>query len=186
MPRKLFTHTCDYCSASFQRGKKRVEGSNIFCSAEHAQLGQKRNYGAPYSVSNKYPSDKRCIVCDNVFLANTSQSIYCTDACRFTARNRRTKEKWKNRQVIGITFERGNKYEAKISLLEKTEKCPICKDSFKELNIKSIHLDHDHATGKIRGLLCFKCNAGLGQFKDSIESLKAAIAYLENAKENIA
>ncbi len=173
-------YTCDYCSTSFERYKRKTESSRAFCSVEHARLGQQRKSGIPYSVSKKYPSKKTCTVCNKMFLANSSQSMYCTDLCRFTARNKRTKERWKNRKVIGITFEKGTKYDAKISLLQEIKNCPVCGDSFEQVNIKSIHLDHDHTTGKVRGILCFKCNAGLGQFKDSIKSLKAAIVYLEN------
>jgi hypothetical protein len=51
--------------------------------------------------------------------------------------------------------------------------CAICK---KEM--KPPHIDHDHATGKIRSLLCLNCNTGLGMLKDDIKLLAGAIVYL--------
>jgi hypothetical protein len=44
--------------------------------------------------------------------------------------------------------------------------------------LKILHIDHCHKTGLISGLLCHKCNAGLGMFKDSINNLNRAIEYL--------
>ena len=57
--------------------------------------------------------------------------------------------------------------------------CAICKRVIDDVRGFSPHVDHDHLTGKLRGILCFKCNVGLGAFSDNIESLESAIAYLK-------
>ena len=44
-------------------------------------------------------------------------------------------------------------------------------------------VDHCHSTNKVRGLLCSKCNTGLGSFSDSVETLRLAIRYLEDSNE---
>jgi hypothetical protein len=54
--------------------------------------------------------------------------------------------------------------------------CAIC--GSQNLNGKALAVDHCHKTGKIRGLLCAKCNTGIGLFGDSIQLLKAAAEYV--------
>ena len=44
----------------------------------------------------------------------------------------------------------------------------------------SLHIDHDHTTGAIRGLTCFRCNNALGDFDDDLQRLRSAVAYLES------
>lgn len=44
----------------------------------------------------------------------------------------------------------------------------------------SLHLDHDHASGHLRGILCFRCNNALGDFDDDMSLLRAAVRYLES------
>ena len=50
--------------------------------------------------------------------------------------------------------------------------CVICQ------NADKLVVDHDHITGKVRGLLCHNCNLGLGHFKDNALVLRMAIGYL--------
>jgi len=54
-------------------------------------------------------------------------------------------------------------------------RCPICQDYLKD----GSHVDHCHKTGRIRGILCPRCNTGLGKFHDSPAILWAAIHYLD-------
>ena len=54
-------------------------------------------------------------------------------------------------------------------------RCAICQEGFK----KTPHVDHDHKTDKVRGLLCRRCNTGIGQLGDNLQVLRQATAYLE-------
>ena len=56
--------------------------------------------------------------------------------------------------------------------------CGICKSATTG-NSRDWHVDHDHATGIVRGILCSGCNTGLGGFRDRVEFLHAAISYLQ-------
>ena len=66
-------------------------------------------------------------------------------------------------------------------------KCQICQialvrptfNSPKEMT--TMHIDHNHITGKARGILCHHCNVGLGSFKDKKDLLEQAIRYLDEA-----
>ncbi len=64
-------------------------------------------------------------------------------------------------------------------------KCAICstKNPGKD---KRFSVDHCHQTGRIRGLLCNRCNVALGAVGDSIPTLKSAINYLEVVNESYA
>lgn len=54
--------------------------------------------------------------------------------------------------------------------------CLICKTL-----LTRPHIDHDHQTGEIRGVLCSSCNTGLGMFSDNAEFLQSAIEYLSRS-----
>lgn len=59
-------------------------------------------------------------------------------------------------------------------------KCAICHSTDPRGNGSRFAVDHDHKTGKVRGLLCGPCNMGIGKLGDDIALLTAAIEYLKD------
>ena len=76
--------------------------------------------------------------------------------------------------VRNRTTKYGITHEQYKEMVLTTPHCPICGSD------DPLVIDHDHSTSEVRGLICDSCNLGLGKFKDNIQSLKNAIAYLEN------
>ena len=72
-------------------------------------------------------------------------------------------------QGINITFAEYTKlYES------QNGQCACCGDPEPVL-----HVDHNHYTGEVRGLLCSDCNTGIGLLGDTLDAARAAVAYLE-------
>jgi hypothetical protein len=68
--------------------------------------------------------------------------------------------------------------EYQVLLVKQNGVCAICRrPPWGKRNV--LMVDHDHETGKVRGLLCSTCNVGLGALHDDAELLRVAIAYLE-------
>jgi hypothetical protein len=78
------------------------------------------------------------------------------------------------RRKYGIGLEQFNQMFA-----EQAGCCAICGKHQTEF-VKGLAVDHDHATGTIRKLLCVNCNNGLGCFMDSIGLLHKAVEYLQS------
>lgn len=101
-------------------------------------------------------------------------------------RNPRAKKNGRLKAEFGITIEQYN------AMLERQGGvCAICGEPMKKIGEKgkrnhSMYVDHDHKTGKVRGLLCNQCNFGLGQFRDDPILLAKAIEYLNNWSSGVA
>ncbi len=81
-----------------------------------------------------------------------------------------------NLKKYGLTVEEYDKM-----LEEQQGMCKICGAVEGKQRSKSdyrLFVDHCHASGKVRGLLCHNCNTGLGHFFDSVHNLQKAIGYL--------
>ena len=87
---------------------------------------------------------------------------------------------WRLRRHFGMT---SDDYEAMSA--SQNHCCANCGMSETAINSKAkraqrLSIDHDHVTGRIRGLLCIRCNRLLGYARDDIDILKRAMAYLES------
>lgn len=81
------------------------------------------------------------------------------------------------RQFYDITIDEYN-----LMLAKQGGSCAICKQLEKLIRgdkPQSLSVDHNHRTGKIRGLLCNRCNRILGMVEENIEILRAIINYLK-------
>lgn len=135
---------------------------------------------------------RSCAWCSAEFESRWSSAKFCSDECRTSATRKRlaayqrehyrkhrqgsAEEQTRLRHLryqrkYGISEEQFLKMEA-----DQDHACAICGDP---PNGKGrFHVDHDAKTGRVRGLLCARCNLGIGCFLDSPDRLHAAIDYL--------
>jgi Autographiviridae endonuclease VII len=89
----------------------------------------------------------------------------------------RSRKNGELKRAFGITIEQYDEmFKAQKGL------CKLCRKpepGTRNGKRKMLAVDHDHVTGKVRGLLCSKCNTALGLFNESPELLEAAITYLK-------
>ncbi len=64
-----------------------------------------------------------------------------------------------------------------------TEQGGVCAICSKPDPRDRLHVDHDHATGIVRALLCGPCNRGLGSFRDDIATVTRAVSYLQEHRQ---
>lgn len=117
-----------------------------------ANRSEKAEYVAEWYKSNK---DQKAGTTANWYKSNKDQV-----RCNTLRRN------------YGISLERYN------AILEAQGfKCSMCPTPHTDDN--KLHVDHCHDTGRVRGLLCMSCNTGIGKLNHDINTLNAAIAYLQ-------
>lgn len=180
---------CACCGALVAKPVKlvnraRKEGKRLFCSHRCSTLQRHADYRNAYVI----PDKKRCTRCHAVKpLTAFSLSSKALDghlsSCR-TCRSQHTKNWQKNNPVkykakqkqfkYGITPER----EAAL-YVEQAGVCAICGTR----PPGPLVIDHDHKSGIIRGLLCRRCNAGLGLLGDNLTALSHALKYLKQAND---
>ncbi len=184
----LVTIICKQCGPFEQLATNHLAGKGCLTCAAKERMRMR------YPEHAK-AQDEGCKICGfcknkkplNMFSNAPSRHMGVSGWCKECEnKNKRTKYQTRirnsNLKKYGLTQ---TEYE---NLLEQQNyKCKICSIYFKDApsigaSTKGILcVDHDHKTNKIRGLLCSRCNTGLGLFFDDVSNLKNAILYL---KEN--
>lgn len=123
---------------------------------------------------------KDCVDCGAPFQPSNGRSLRC-EPCRHKdklARQKRYRQRhperlaaMERRRNYGITDE---EYDTFVEVQDG--RCAICGAE------TTLHVDHDHQTGRVRGLLCGNCNRGVGCLQDSEFVLESAITYLRASR----
>lgn len=142
----------------------------------------KRRAAAFESGEIQRATEKRCPLCDTVkpaseFYKSNTNKDGLHGWCKLCS-DRRTVENGRKR-MYGVDPAKFDKI-----LEDQNWSCAICGVDQPTAGKKSFCLDHNHATGERRGILCTRCNTLIGNALDSVTTLKAAIAYLERYNED--
>lgn len=171
------TIICDYCGEETIKTLAKVADANRHnrklycdnsCSSKQRHKFRRDTYVAPL--------EKCCRSCgctkllNQFYVMKTSldgKDSYCKSCrCRYASR-------WHKKRRYGVSPEQESEM-----LESQDDVCAICGCD------PPLCIDHCHDTNKFRGLLCRKCNAGLGFLGDNLEGLLKAITYLERFNAN--
>lgn len=156
-------YECPGCGANFER-----VGRQKFCSVRCGQRVQTRN-----RLGIADPGlDGTCWWCHARFSLLDGRRLYCSTECA-----KFVKSLW-NVGKYGITRD-----DYREAWYRQDGKCAICRRPERTARNHLLSTDHDHVTGKFRGLLCSHCNRGTGLFGDDPARLRAAAEYIERHRE---
>lgn len=135
-----------------------------------------------------------CVRCSNAFVGHYA-TRYCGEVCRLATKKEQHRN-WRERTLptephkvkaqrkklesrladFGLTLD---EYDDLLQVQE--HRCAICREAFvfdRSYHARRPCLDHDHATGAFRGVICQTCNRAIGLLGDTYESINAALTYL--------
>ena len=175
--------TCNKCKQEktideFGKDVSRRDGYRYICkkcdSVRIHELRQKNpNHFTDYYAKNKdkirktrrkhYKKNRIKILKENRINNKVYYEMH-QEQLRLSSKKKHLKKKY------GLTME-----DIQVMLIKQHSTCAICTQPF---GTGRICVDHDHITNKIRGLLCHRCNSGIGLLGDNIAGLYKAINYL--------
>jgi hypothetical protein len=181
----LWAKTCPDCglakpAADYAQNAARPDGLAFYCkpcfNRRSAATYRRRRERQGFAVRQRAavePGMRQCAECREIkpesdFARNASQPSGLNCYCKPCNKRRQRASRFLLR--YGLTE------DALAELIESQGGvCAICQER------PAVHVDHDHVTGVVRGVLCFPCNAALGLFEDRIDLLGRAQSYLETS-----
>ncbi len=129
-----------------------------------------------------------CKVCSDVVLAKSQRKAYCSKVCKNASRYVIYSDRYRGntlQKTYGISLAT---FDKKVN--QQNNLCALCqkpeKYIFKSANKpNALCVDHDHATGQIRDLLCRSCNLIVGYVENHTDLVKLAFDYLENHRAEL-
>ncbi|MEU4658644.1 endonuclease VII domain-containing protein [Streptomyces sp. NPDC023723] len=160
--------------AAFARNKAMRDGLQAYCRECAAAYHQERQVAKGRNVRPRVEvpdGHKRCRTCGEIkphseWTRNRTASDGLATLCK-SCKAAQGRAGHLKRQY-GIT-----EAERDELIASQGGVCCVC------LAAPAAHVDHCHETGRVRGVLCFSCNAALGQFKDRPDAIRRAAAYVE-------
>lgn len=160
--------SCAQCGDDFEVVKR---SRRKFCSKRC------KNRAAALRHQERLRESKRGRSCANcgekISQDKLASARYCSEKCRKAHAGPMIRRRAVLKANYGLTIE---DYEARLA--SQGGGCAICGAKVCPTG-RQMSVDHDHATGRVRGILCARCNHGLGQFRDNPDLLRAAINYLK-------
>jgi hypothetical protein len=167
----------------FRKNRSRPDGLSFYCKscfAEKDKKGYRRRRLAQGKTLREHPEVpdgyKYCSSCKQIkphsewhrarYQAG-GLAPYCKECKKVKGSESYFKRKY------GLTREQVEAMSA-----SQGGKCLICREGRAE------HVDHDHATGEVRGMLCFSCNAAIGHLKEKPDVMTRAIRYVQGLTDD--
>ncbi len=195
-----FWRKCNICgqwkeSARYYRSTHlrppRVYGCEV-CWVRRAAIKRWRS-GQSIRYNIVARSDERLILCTSCGVWKAPAAFYRNErlgrgypgqcrACHSASRERSRTPESERARMLGRRYRLGLEDYAEM-LAAQAHACAIC--GVRPDDARNLVVDHCHATGAVRGLLCEACNGGLGFFRDRPERLERAAAYLRRAPEGV-
>lgn len=130
-------------------------------------------------IHGGYPLlDRSCKHCGTAFVSKYQTNVCGKCAWQTQKADPEYRAKRAERQRYEYAARKYGISKEKAIEYREQDNCDICGRHRSEERYGTLHIDHDHQTGEVRGVLCNGCNRGIGFFQENVAVMAAAIEYL--------